>query len=170
MRPGSEGAALVLVPLALLAMMAAGGALGSTGVALPFAQAATAVSVVALGFVLSLRPALSTLAAMTLVGAFAVFHGYAHGAKTPDPASGPAYAAGFVGASALLHAAGLGLALNRFGGGRTAPRFGWPGVESPWPASGCRPQRSGGRPGVGFAARASYLWKDAAPTGPARCT
>src|SRR3546814_15115868 len=46
---------------------------------------------------------------MALVGAFAVFHGHAHGAEMPVAASGLAYGLGFLLATALLHGAGLAL-------------------------------------------------------------
>ena len=42
---------------------------------------------------------------------FAVFHGYAHGAEMPETASGLAYGAGFVAATAVLHGIGIGLGL-----------------------------------------------------------
>ena len=48
---------------------------------------------------------------MALVGLFALFHGHAHGAEMPAAASELSYAAGFVGATTLLHAVGVGLGL-----------------------------------------------------------
>ena len=56
------------------------------------------------------------LAAMALVGIFAVFHGYAHGAEMPVDGSGAVYGIGFMVATALLHGFGitLGLAIRRF--------------------------------------------------------
>ncbi|MBY0258441.1 HupE/UreJ family protein [Methylobacterium sp.] len=106
------GRALLLVPLAFVGMMVLGGALGVAGTDLPFVEIGIALSVVVLGAALALRPALPVAAAMLLVGAFAVFHGHAHGAEMPETASGLAYGAGFVGATALLHAVGLGLGLS----------------------------------------------------------
>ena len=47
-----------------------------------------------------------------LVGIFAVFHGYAHGIEMPETASGLSFGLGFLTATALLHAAGLGLGLG----------------------------------------------------------
>jgi urease accessory protein len=114
------GRALFLVPLAFLGMMAVGGALGAAGLGLPFVDVGIAFSVVVLGAALALRRALPVAGAMTLVGAFAVFHGYAHGVEMPDSISGRAYGLGFVAATALLHAAGLGLGLAA-GGFGTAP-------------------------------------------------
>jgi urease accessory protein len=46
---------------------------------------------------------------MGLVAFFAVFHGHAHGAEIPETMSGLAYGAGFVAATAALHALGIGL-------------------------------------------------------------
>jgi urease accessory protein len=49
--------------------------------------------------------------AAVIVGAFAIFHGHAHGTELPDAASPVAYSLGFVIATGLLHAAGIGIAL-----------------------------------------------------------
>jgi urease accessory protein len=97
--------------------MAAGGALGMAGVAVPLVEIGIALSVVVLGLAGALRLNVPTLAAMALVGIFAIFHGHAHGAEMPQDASGYAYAAGFIAATALLHGAGiaLGLAVGRIG-------------------------------------------------------
>ena len=46
---------------------------------------------------------------MAVVGLFAVFHGHAHGTEMPLDAAGAAYAAGFMLATALLHAGGIAL-------------------------------------------------------------
>jgi urease accessory protein len=58
---------------------------------------------------------------MALVGLFAIFHGHAHGAEMPEDAGGLAYGAGFVLATTLLHAAGIGLG---FVAGRLAQSHG----------------------------------------------
>ncbi len=120
------GRALWLVPLAFVGMMAVGGALGVAGVGLPFVEAGIALSVVVLGAAVALRLDLSTAAAMALVGIFAVFHGHAHGAEMPETASGLAYGLGFVAATAVLHAVGvgLGIALGTASTLGTAPTLG----------------------------------------------
>jgi urease accessory protein len=46
---------------------------------------------------------------MAVVGLFAIFHGHAHGSELPENASGMAYGAGFMIATALLHLGGIGL-------------------------------------------------------------
>ncbi|MGX7707916.1 HupE/UreJ family protein [Methylobacterium sp. Gmos1] len=117
------GRALWAVPLAFLGMMAVGGALGAAGIAVPFVEAGIGLSVVAFGLAAALGAGLPLAAAMALVGAFAVFHGYAHGAEMPETASGLTYGIGFLAASALLHLAGigLGLATGRVAQGRALP-------------------------------------------------
>jgi urease accessory protein len=104
------GRALFLVPLSFVAVMALGGGLGMAGIALPFVETAISLSVVVLGLAVALRLNLPTLAAMALVGVFALFHGHAHVSEMPQSASGYAYAAGFLTATALLH--GIGIALG----------------------------------------------------------
>jgi len=100
------------VPLAFMAMMALGGALGMAGLALPFVEQGIAASVLVLGVLIAAAARLPLAAGVLLVAAFAVFHGHAHGAEMPRTASGLAYGAGFVAATALLHAFGVGLGLS----------------------------------------------------------
>jgi urease accessory protein len=111
------GRALWQVPASFVGVMAIGGALGMAGITVPLAEIGIALSVVVLGLAVALRVSLPTLGAMPLVGFFAIFHGHAHGAEMPQDASGYAYAAGFMLATALLHGAGiaLGLAFGRMG-------------------------------------------------------
>jgi urease accessory protein len=87
------------------------------GIELPFVEIGIALSVVVLGLCVAMGLHLPTAAAMALVGLFAIFHGHAHGAEMPESTSGFEYAAGFVIATAILHACGigLGLLLGRFG-------------------------------------------------------
>ena len=69
-------------------------------------------------------------ASMAIVGLFAMFHGYAHGAEMPETASGLNYGIGFIIATAGLHLAGIALGLSakkfasansiRFAGGAIA--------------------------------------------------
>lgn len=105
------GRALWLVPATFVAVMALGGALGVAGLPLPFVEIGIALSVVVLGGMVALSRETSMLAASGIVGLFAVFHGYAHGAEMPADADGLAYAGGFMAATALLHAAGIGLGM-----------------------------------------------------------
>ncbi|HUI95926.1 MAG TPA: HupE/UreJ family protein [Xanthobacteraceae bacterium] len=112
------GRALWLVPASFVAMMAAAGLVGMSGVALPLTETGIALSIIVLGGAIALRLALPVAAAMALVGFFAIFHGYAHGLETPETASGLLYGFGFVAATAVLHGLGIGigLALGRLEG------------------------------------------------------
>ena len=105
------GRAIWLVPLSFVSMMVVGGALGMAGVELPFVELGIALSVVVLGAAIAMGLHLPTAAAMALIGLFAIFHGHAHGAEMAESASGLAYAAGFVVATAMLHACGIALGL-----------------------------------------------------------
>lgn len=101
-------AAAYLVPAAFIGMMLVGAAAGFAGIKLPLAEAAIVASVLVLGALIMAAVRLPSAAAMAVVGLFAVFHGYAHAIEAPT--SGTAiYILGFVAATALLHAAGLGL-------------------------------------------------------------
>src|SRR5262245_3379376 len=103
------GRALWLVPASFVAAMAAAGLAAGAGVALPYVETGIAVSVVVLGATAVLGMAMPVAVAMGLVGFFAIFHGYAHGAEIPETVSGLAYGAGFVAATSMLHGLGIGL-------------------------------------------------------------
>jgi urease accessory protein len=77
----------------------------------PFVELGIGLSIVVLGAAVALRFRTVIAAAMALVGFFAVFHGYAHGAEMPESVAGLAYGAGFIVATVLLHASGLALGL-----------------------------------------------------------
>jgi urease accessory protein len=106
------GRALWLVPLSFVTAMILGGVAGASGAGLPFVELGIAGSVLVLGFVLALGRQFPTSLAMAMVGFFGIFHGHAHGTEMPVDAQGFAYGAGFVLATALLHASGLALGLG----------------------------------------------------------
>ncbi|PZQ87244.1 MAG: urease accessory protein [Leifsonia xyli] len=105
------GRAIWLVPAAFVGMMVVGGAIGMSGVDIPLVEVGIALSVVVLGLAVALGMNIPLVAAMALVGFFAIFHGHAHGAEMPETASCLGYGVGFVIATALLHAAGVGIGL-----------------------------------------------------------
>jgi len=111
------GRALWLVPATFVLVMAAAGALGLYGIAVPFVEFGIAASVIVLGAVVALGVKAPLAAAMGVVGLFAVFHGHAHGTEMPVDAAGASYAAGFMLATALLHLGGiaLGVVIGRVG-------------------------------------------------------
>ena len=99
--------ALWLLPVAFPMMMAIGGFLGLLGVPLPGVEVGIALSALGLGtaILLQWRPPLA--AALLVVAAFAVFHGYAHGTELPPGESGLIYSLGFVLATGCLHLLGI---------------------------------------------------------------
>ena len=114
------GRALWLVPTTFLAIMAAGGLLGVAGVSFYFVEPGIAASVVVLGIVVALAVKPPVALAMSLVGVFAVFHGYAHGIEAPLDGSAATFGAGFLVATALLHAFGVafGMLVGRIAANR----------------------------------------------------
>ena len=97
--------------------MVAGGLLGYMGAPVAMVEQGIGVSVVAMGLAIAVGLRLPAVAATGLVGIFALVHGHAHGSEGAELASFLSYAAGFVAATAILHAAGivLGLGLDRLG-------------------------------------------------------
>ena len=115
--------AIFILPIVFPMVMAGGGVMGILGLALPGVETGIALSAIVLGLMVALaaRPPLWIAAA--LVGAFAVFHGHAHGAELPPGADAVAYSVGFVVATGLLHLAGIGFGwLARWPVGRIAVR------------------------------------------------
>lgn len=117
------GRALWAVPCAFAVAMVAGGFFGMQGVALPYVETGIALSVIALGLAVACRWRAPVALAMALAGLFAIFHGHAHGAEMPADASGAAYAAGFLLATALLQATGIALGLALLGRGSSERLF-----------------------------------------------
>jgi urease accessory protein len=103
------GRALWLVPLTFVGVMALGGFLGVAGVRVPFIEAGIALSVIVLGAIVAFGARIPVAVAMGIVGLFAIFHGHAHGSEMPLDASGVAYGLGFMLATAILHAVGIGI-------------------------------------------------------------
>lgn len=117
--------ALWTLPVVFPLVMALGGAAGVLGLPLPGVEVAIALSAVALGLAVAFaaRPPLWIAAA--LVGAFAIFHGHAHGTALPHAAGAVGFGAGFVIATGTLHMAGVALgALARGPRGALALRAG----------------------------------------------
>ena len=105
------GRALWLVPLTFVFVMALAGIAGMAGFQLPFVEIGIGMSVIVFGLAVALQLRIPTLVAMGLVGFFAIFHGHAHGMEMPHGVSGLFYGVGFICATTLLHALGVGLGL-----------------------------------------------------------
>ena len=105
------GRARWLVPAAFVTVMALGAALGRSGIAIPGLEQTIAASVLVFGLLLATATRLPVMGSAVLVSLFAMFHGFAHGAEMPATSGALTYGAGFVLATVLIHAAGVGLGL-----------------------------------------------------------
>ena len=105
------GQAIWRVPLTFVSVMALGGLLGMAAVPVPFVETGIVMSLLVLGVLITAAVCLPLLASAVIVGVFAIFHGYAHGAEMPQSASGLGYALGFMLATASLHGVGIASAL-----------------------------------------------------------
>ena len=115
--------AMFVLPIVFPLVMAVGGVLGILGVSLPGAEIAIAASAIVLGLMVASAARPPLWIAATIVGAFAIFHGYAHGAELPAGTDAAAYSIGFVKATGLLHLTGISLGLTvRWPDGRVGVR------------------------------------------------
>jgi len=127
------GRSLVALPAAFVTFMAVGAALGAAGVHLPQVEGMVALSVLALGCAVGSSVRLAWYWAVPLVGAFALFHGHAHGTEMPDFSAPWQYFAGFAIAIAALYALGVAAgvlfksrpAILRVGGAAIGLAGGW---------------------------------------------
>jgi urease accessory protein len=103
--------AIWVLPVVFPLVMAFGGALGVLGVPVPGIETGIALSAIVLGAMVAfcVRPPLWVAA--VIVGAFAIFHGHAHGTELPDAANPLAYSFGFVIATGMLHVSGIAFGL-----------------------------------------------------------
>ncbi len=103
--------AIWLLPIVFPLVMAFGGVLGVMGVPMPGVELGIALSAIGLGLVVAFAARPPLWVAAVLVGAFAIFHGYAHGAELPGAINPLAYGIGFVLATGLLHLCGISFGL-----------------------------------------------------------
>ena len=103
--------AIWLLPVVFPLVMALGGVLGIIGVPMIAVETGIATSAIVLGLMVALAARPPLWVAAVLVGAFAIFHGYAHGKQLPDGANAVAFSAGFVIATGLLHLCGIAFGL-----------------------------------------------------------
>lgn len=104
------GRALWAWPVAFVALMSGGWAATLSGVTLPYIEQGIVASLLVFGLLIASATRLPVLAGAMVVGAFALFHGAAHGVEMPQ-GSPALYMAGFALSTALLHAMGLGAGL-----------------------------------------------------------
>lgn len=110
------GRALWALPLTFLAVMALGAGLGIIGVGLPLVEMVIALSVVVMGLAVASPRKCPMMAAVAMVGTFALYQGHEHGTELTPAMSAIPFVLGFTAATATLHSIGigLGLAVNRF--------------------------------------------------------
>jgi urease accessory protein len=99
--------AIWALPIVFPLVMALGGAFGMIGLPLPGVETGIALSAVVLGLCVAFAYKPPLPVAAVIVGAFAIFHGYAHGAEMPAASDAVSYALGFVIATGLLHLCGI---------------------------------------------------------------
>jgi urease accessory protein len=106
---------LAMVAVGLWAAMQGGRAI--VGMPLPFVEPVILASVIFIGIAIALALPVPTGAVAAMVGFFAFFHGHAHGGELGE-AGAWQFAIGFVIATGVLHAVGIGagLCFGRFGG------------------------------------------------------
>ncbi|MDO5291047.1 MAG: HupE/UreJ family protein [Pseudomonadota bacterium] len=95
-------------PLAFVALLAAGAVAGFAGLAVPGVEPVIAASLLVMGLLVATRAQWPVWAAAGLVGAFAFFHGAAHGQELGGQGAWAALA-GMLLSTAALHLAGIGL-------------------------------------------------------------
>ena len=117
--------AIWVLPVVFPLVMAVGGALGVAGVPLPGVETGIALSALVLGAMVAFAARPPLWVAAVIVGAFAIFHGHAHGTELPEAANPLAYSLGFVLATGLLHLGGIAFGLVvRWPLGQAAVRVG----------------------------------------------
>jgi urease accessory protein len=115
--------AMFILPVVFPLVMALGGVLAILGAPLPGDDVGIAVSAAILGMMVALAARPPLWVAALLVGAFAIFHGHAHGTELPPGADAVAYSAGFVVATGFLHLSGVAFGLlARWPAGHVAVR------------------------------------------------
>jgi urease accessory protein len=100
------------LPLAFLGAMALGGGLGLLAIGAAPVELAIVGSVAVLGLAIAFGGRVPGLLAGAVVALFGLAHGHAHGLELAAGANALTYAAGFLAATAVLHAAGLLAALG----------------------------------------------------------
>ncbi len=114
---------LLWAPLGFAAMLLAGALAGLAGVQLPAVEPMIAASLLVLGLLVLTQWRLPPLPAAALVGAFAVFHGVAHGRELAGETGAALTLAGMLAATVLLHGAGIALGWTLRHANRWVPRL-----------------------------------------------
>ncbi len=117
--------AIWILPIVFPLVMAIGGALGVVGVPIPYIETGIALSGLLLGLAVAFAFRPPIWVAAVIVGAFAIFHGHAHGTELPKATSPLIFSIGFVVSTGLLHLAGIAIGeLTRWSWGEYVVRAG----------------------------------------------
>jgi urease accessory protein len=117
--------AIWILPVVFPLVMTFGGAMGIMGVPMFAIEPGIALSAVVLGLMVAFAVRAPIWIAAVIVGFFAIFHGYAHGAELPEAANPLAFSLGFVISTGLLHLAGIAMGtLTRWKNGLRVVRSG----------------------------------------------
>jgi urease accessory protein len=101
--------AIWILPVVFPLVMALGGALGVAGVDIPYIETGIALSGIVIGLAVLFMARPPIWVAAIIVGAFAIFHGHAHGTELPNSANPLIFSIGFVTGTGLLHLAGIAI-------------------------------------------------------------
>jgi urease accessory protein len=100
-----------LAPIVFAGVLLVGALLGLGGLELPAVEPMIAASLLVLGLLVATQAKLPAALATGLIGAFAVFHGVAHGTELAGGDNGWLPLVGMLVATASLHLAGVGIGL-----------------------------------------------------------
>ena len=100
---------LLWAPAGFAAMLLVGALAGLQGLEVPGVEPMIAASLLVMGLLVATRLRVPGPVAALLVGAFAAFHGLAHGYELAGEPSAALTLAGMLSATVLLHGAGIGL-------------------------------------------------------------
>ncbi len=109
-------------PASFAAMLAVGGLIGFSNSGLALVEPMIAASLIVLGLMVGLKLRLPVTLGATLVGAFAIFHGIAHGSELPAQQALTALSGMLLG-TLILHLAGMGLGRFVIGRREWLPRL-----------------------------------------------
>jgi urease accessory protein len=100
---------LLWAPLGFASMLLVGALIGLKGIQVPAVEPMIAASLLVLGLLVATRIHMPAAAAAIVVGAFAIFHGVAHGHELAGYADAGLTLAGMVSATVLLHLTGIAI-------------------------------------------------------------
>ena len=102
-----RGRAVWCIPLTFVGVMGAGALVGLSGARIPGVETLILLSVIVFVALVARRVRFNPNMSILLVGFFAFFHGFAHGAEMPGSASIATFGLGFMLATLSLHGVGL---------------------------------------------------------------